>query len=170
MQSLLGGGNTMRGQMTWGALMLLAAFVGLGPSVSAVEAVDVQGTWDGTVVCTAYQEGHPPARVTPPNQPIKIRITQTGTGLAISTDVLNNFAAVESDDGVHTTRGVIGGSVCQNGFVAAGVFGTVSRIATGAGGAMTIDVNGAAAPFGPIKCHVMAKRTSAVDPAVPLCP
>ena len=157
----------MRNAWTLGGSMLLVAVVLGIVTVAVAEAVDVQGTWDGTAKCTLYEQGFPP---TTESGNVEIGVSQFTAGeLAISTSFFGDFHAFESDDGVHTQKGLIGGASCPGTPVLAGFFGKVSQIQAGDGGSMVGDINGAF--FGsPVKCHFTVKRTSDVDPGLSICP
>jgi len=158
----------MRDVMAWSRAMLLVAGAVLVTSVSIAEAVDVQGTWDAKFACTSYRNGFHLEKF---NLAGAIQISQTGRALAINVAPFGDFAALESDDGVHTKKGVIGGGNCAT-FSHFGLFGSVDKVdaATG-GGTMIINISGSAdATEGPLKCHVTAKRISTDDPGVTPCP
>lgn len=78
----------MRNVSTWGGPMLLVALVVMMASVSVVEAVDVQGTWDATFACTSYRNAAQPEKFTMADA---IRISQTGRALAINSGFFGDF-------------------------------------------------------------------------------
>jgi hypothetical protein len=80
--------------------------------------------------------------------------------------------AIETDDGIHANKAVIGGGLCPGPPALLGLFGKASGLKAGDGGSLSsLDVSRGV--FGVnelIKCHLTPKRTSADDPGGSACP
>jgi hypothetical protein len=146
-------------------MLLIAATAVLTLSGDPAVAVDVTGTWDGTVKCTTQEEDIDTSRDV---FPLTMSISQSGTELRASVNDLPAFGQA-TDDGVDKDKG----------FMAVGNCSPPSLGFTfGGGGKVTIGVSrskidGQITGFmdGIVQiCKLKLTRTDPADPGVSPCP
>ncbi len=142
------------------AVMMLAA-IGVAPAA----AIDVQGTWEGTLKCKFFPPDELPAQEA---APVSVLIAQSDDDITIGVSGLGmTLIGLATDKGVvdPAKKGVIGAGTCDTGgIVLGGIFGKVKVDPDGTG-SLDVTLTGVSIA-GPIKCTIKATRTDAANPSL----